>query len=284
MTENSTKKHVNRAARRILLLLILVLFAAPLGYSALCREMSRWKLAAGFERYLQQDLPGAINCLDSAIRWSPDWTELHSQRAHYYMARGDAALALPDCDRALELARSDWAESQTPKAYSKLAHILNQRAYAYVLHGEELEQALENIDEAITIAGENYSYLDTRGYIHLSLGNDEEAAKDIELAVQLAELNYKTLRNAYIKQRREAVDRRPADRGLKDIRDTFAVLYHHRGELNQRLDRTDEAQRDLETRSAAGLQSRTRNLVAHPRELADHRRKVHVAGFSMPST
>jgi tetratricopeptide (TPR) repeat protein len=252
MKETSPETRPGRSARRILLVLVIVLFGLPLAYSAVRQEVSQWRLAASFEKMLRGDLPGAVQCLDTAISWSPDWAELYAQRAGYLIDQGDAASALPDCDRALELARAEWTRDESPATLQRLALALNQRAYAYALHRSNMEVALENIDEAIELAGSDYQFLDTRGYLHLLLDNVEKATDDIELAVQLAEIKYKAIRNDYLSLRRDSVDRRPADHALQRLEDSFAVIYHHRGELYEKLGQADEAQRDLDRAQRLG--------------------------------
>ncbi len=236
--------HVSPAAarnwgrvRRLLITPLLLLLGGWLLVSLTRHEISQWRLAASYEEELRGNLVSARSQLDSAIRWTPHHSDLYTKRAHAMISLGDAEAALPDCDRAVELARQEHPGS--------LAIALNQRAYAYALCDRHLDEALENIEEAIQTVGGNESFLDTRGYIYLRLDQLQKAQADIEAAVQLAEANYKKIRNEYRSQLRSAIDTRPVQRLIKQLDEMFAVLYHHRGELYEALGRTNEAASDL---------------------------------------
>ena len=66
--------------------------------------------------------------------------------------------AIRDWKKLVELGRSAPDHQR--------AVLLNGLAYAQALGNVELKEALENIIQAINLAGENAAMLDTRGYIH----------------------------------------------------------------------------------------------------------------------
>lgn len=248
--KNNPGRSTGRRVRQLFAVLLLVLFGGPLLLAIARSEVSEWNLAASYERQLQERLDDARPLLDTAIRWSPNRGDLYLRRAQLTISSGDAQAALADSDRAVELARNDSQRFSDSSALLALA--LNQRAYASALCRHNLDQALADIEEAIQIAGENESFLDTRGYIHLRMGQLPEATADIEEAVRMAEADYKKTRKVYLQFLRSAVDKRTAQRLLKQLDETFAVLYHHRGELYEALGKTEEAQADIDRAKRLG--------------------------------
>jgi tetratricopeptide (TPR) repeat protein len=233
-------------AQAIVILLAILLAAGPLAYSFGRRELARWCQAAAYERLLEGDLDGALAKIDRAVRWHPRDANLMMRRASWKMRTGTIDTALTDCDLALELARGEFASRRSEASQILLALALNQRAYAYALADANLEEALEQVQQALDMLGDDYSLLDTRGYLHLKLGHLEEAQRDLERAVERAESGYKLARMSLRHRAREMVDTRPIAEAERLLDEGLAVLTHHRGELYQRLGRMDEAARDIQ--------------------------------------
>lgn len=63
--------------------------------------------------------------------------------------------------------------------------LLNNRAYARALAQLDLEEALDDIENALATDPENESYIDTRGYLHYLLGDQKKALTDINQAMEM---------------------------------------------------------------------------------------------------
>ncbi len=128
-----------------------------------------------------------------------------------------------------------------------LVTALNQSAYAHALAGTELEESLKHINEAFNIVGheELGSLLDTRGYLHYLLGNQELALADMEKAVRLMERDYRSQQRLSQEAARPFVDRRPFEYQRRRLKEGMSVLYHHRGLVYQQAGKTEEAASDL---------------------------------------
>jgi len=61
---------------------------------------------------------------------------------------------------------------------------LNNYAYFLSVRDEQLDEALEMAEKAVSFEPENAAYLDTLGWIHFKLGNYEEAQSYIEQAIE----------------------------------------------------------------------------------------------------
>jgi tetratricopeptide (TPR) repeat protein len=180
-----------------------------------------WRLATG-------DLPGAVADLDAAIEKNPNYAGFYLRRsqARYIQGRHDDALA--DATRAIEL-RPDWDSMP-----------LNNRAYLRANVGRELEEALADIERALHLLSADdsttkLSYLDTRAFILHRLGRHEDALKDMEEAIRMADAEYAA--------REKRLQLGPWD--AREKRELYAVLHRHRGLILQALGRTEEGQRDL---------------------------------------
>jgi tetratricopeptide (TPR) repeat protein len=62
---------------------------------------------------------------------------------------------------------------------------LNGRCWARALLGIELDQALEDCNDAISADAKNATYLDSRGWVHLRLGKYQRALADFDRALEL---------------------------------------------------------------------------------------------------
>ena len=240
-----------RSPRRALLIILslLALMSVPLVASWLPGEAARWRMAAAEERRLDGDIQGAIEMLDAALEKNPTSWEIYLQRASYYSELKDYERAIQDLDQALAaggpanivLAERSEAWHHLGKhaeaiddcrellRLSQEDHVgspwvaLNALAYARALGRVELEEGLKNAEEAIRLAGPNLSILDTRGYLHYLLGNYEEAARDLDQAVQQVEAFYAKTPNA-----ETLPDRRLHESDQKMRNQVVAVLRYHR--------------------------------------------------------
>jgi len=128
------------------------------------------------------------------------------------------------------------------------AEALNTRAYARALGDFELTEALADIDEALAEQdqAENASFLDTRGYVLFKLGRYDDALADLNRAIESVEEQRDALeRNDAIDVRMPRREVAARARRLKQIEDNLAVMYHHRGEVHEKLGNAGEATKDL---------------------------------------
>lgn len=235
------------------------------------------KLRDGFAGYLhgqavrlyhKNDLPGALAAADRAVRWSPENADILWTRCQLRRLSKDYQGALEDAEQiaALDPAEHEVHEMRRElcflmhdhrksvdivtellgKGIGQRAMQLNNRAYSRALGDFELEGALADIDEAISLTeNPNSSYIDTRAYVLYRLKKYPEALKEINLAIEMTERAYRKIGGGidlFHPQRRNG--RFPVEQ-LERVKENLAVMYHHRGEIYQEQGKTDEATKDF---------------------------------------
>jgi tetratricopeptide (TPR) repeat protein len=247
----------------------LVLVGVVLLIGMIFKEPGRKFMAAWYQKQAEQnyradDLASALDCADMALRWTPNSADLYEQRAHYRQESGDLAGSLEDYNKLLLLdsKRADAyvgrsivlqrmgahrrAIDDVTKAISLRSNydhrLLNQRAYTRAIANLELDEALEDIQQAIRLAGgEMAEYIDTRGYIYYLLDRQEEALADLDRAVALI-----VERRQYVQEAvaaRRGASRRAA-RWLRLLAEHEAVMTYHRGLVHEKLGNVELAQAD----------------------------------------
>lgn len=78
---------------------------------------------------------------------------------------------------------NQWLPTHPNEARRDIA--LNSRCWARALLGIELDQALEDCNDAINADAKNAAYLDSRGWVHLRLGRYQRALADFDRALEL---------------------------------------------------------------------------------------------------
>jgi len=96
------------------------------------------------------------------------------------MARLYAALEMPN--RALPQWNL-WVPAHRHEV--GLDAVLNERCWARAMLGVELDQALEDCDDAIDLAPKNPSYRDSRGWVRLRRGDLRRAVSDFDRSLEL---------------------------------------------------------------------------------------------------
>lgn len=224
------------------------------------------------------DVPGALADLDRAAGWSPDNPEIYALRGNVRLETNDLEGSLEDFDRLRKLApryvrglllrsvvlqrlkRHDEAIADLTEAirlspqrdYPReplASEPRNNRAYARAIAGVDLEEALEDVQEAIRCdemcQDDNYeghaAYLDTRGYLFFLLDKPEQALDDLERAIRIAER-----RRNEVLTFLQHVDERSRPRYQRIVGHELAVMYHHRGQVHERLGHAEQAKADLE--------------------------------------
>jgi tetratricopeptide (TPR) repeat protein len=257
-----------------------LLVLGPLAIMALPPEIARWYRAAAEEAALDEDYEGAIGKLDEALRWNPDDPMALIARARFKLQLRDLSGSLADTQRALDLGGDDFLAGRAQRMLvyqrmgehekaiadasaivdlmAKLAEIsesanlayadaLNARAYARALGEIDIEKGLEDIQQAFELLGteDNAAFLDTRGYLYYLAGQMDNALRDMERSVQLAEDDRSAIVMRRVDRIRSGVDERQVDESERLAEQNLAVLYQHRGLVYEKLGRSNEATEDF---------------------------------------
>jgi tetratricopeptide (TPR) repeat protein len=219
----------------------------PLGYGALKREVARWYAAASQRAAVRGDVQQSIALLNRALAWDTDNIRHTMDRCGRKLQTGNAQMALEDSDHALRLARAAAADQLNPISIRNLVHALNLRAYTHALAEDDIAGALENIEEAFSILGqESYSaFLDTRAYLKYLHGDYDDGLQDAEAAVDLYDSERLVQRASYRQRAQSYLDKTPLEYEDRRLDEAMAVLYQHRGLLYEALERLDEADKDF---------------------------------------
>ncbi len=266
-----TESGMNAASRRrwtnrLAIIFVVLVALGPVVYLEGPAEVARWYQAAATELWLAGDKAAALARLDTAIHWAPDQADGFVCRADWRLEDREFLKASEDYSVAIErdpahagalIGRSqayqylgrhqdaiqDWKrllELGRAAPGRQRAVLLNGLAYAQALGNVELKEALENILQAINLAGENSAMLDTRGYIHYCAGKYQLAQPDLDLAVAGMEREVKMMETT-----RDYVDQREFERQLRETRKSLAVIRYHRALLLEKLGKPKEAESDL---------------------------------------
>ena len=131
---------------------------------------------AAESRMIRNDLPGARRALEQATEAAPAAVTLQLQLALLYDRLGEDA-------RARE--RYRLILKQDPKN----AGVLNNLAYSLAVHEKNLEESAALARQAVSLAPNEPTILDTLGWIEHLRGNNAEAAKLLTAALQRARGN-----------------------------------------------------------------------------------------------
>ena len=235
--------------RRRLVVCFIMVGIAFIAAHEIPREVSRWYVAAAISANRDGDLVRAIRRTEQALAWDPSNTDLYWLRVRVNQRLRRHRQAIKDWDVLVQMARAGFEieEIPTQKNRDGYAHCLNGRAYERALGQIEIDQGIADIELAFDILGreDDYAMLDTRGYLRF-LANDLVAARaDLELAVELAEMDFERLSVLRQSETARAAQHNSIAR-LMLVRETFPVLYHHRGHLYEKLGRSREAKADLD--------------------------------------
>ncbi len=248
-------RYVHWAVVGLVLLVALAIAVEPFVRSRTKIIMGDVCAARGQAKYYDGDLPGALEQLDTAVEWSPDDPHILLTRALMRFRNNDLEGSLADYDRVIQLsptysggyagrAQVYQRLGRYPDAISDLTtalrnqpawepHPWNHRAYVRALGGIELQEALEDVNEAIRLdEDENASFLDTRGLILHKLGKQDEALTDLNRAIVLT--------SAQLKQWQLQGDKDQTDPRLRKLRDeeynhALAVMHQHRSLVHAAL-------------------------------------------------
>ncbi len=108
--------------------------------------------------------------LDQAL--SPQ-SEMRRRMSMLYEALDQPALAIPQMDRWLAV-HDTGVDHQDG---------LNSRCWVRMLAGVQLDAALDDCNGALRGDGDNWAYLDSRGWVYLRLGRDRDALADFDASI-----------------------------------------------------------------------------------------------------
>lgn len=234
---------------------VMVVIVVPWAYLEFPREMARWHVAAALEHHEAGDLIGALKSLDTARQWDakgqdeffrdaiqswnqeiqrqPFRSDLYLQRGSVYHLFGHHEEALNDCAKAVQLLTSQMSTS------------LNGLAYARALSKSNLDQALDEINQAIRLLGPNAAMLDTRGYLYFLKGEHGSARKDLDASVEMMEAEYKALlAELQPEVKTTNIQRQRLEQRRASLASTIAVIRYHRSQTYDALQLTAEAEQD----------------------------------------
>jgi tetratricopeptide (TPR) repeat protein len=233
--------------------------------------MADYYLARARPHVINEDYRSAVAEIDHAIAWHDKAFQLYMARAEMHAELRELDAAASDYGTALDrlpkentslrsillMQRSVIYQRQRKKdealadlaaaheiRSAKNSNLFNHRAYARAVFNVELDEALKDVEQAIAWSGKspNAAFIDTRGYVYFRLGRYDEALKDIEQAIVVTESD-----RVDMVSRLDAakVTGKPRERELKLFDHNLAVMYHHRGEIHEKLGNQEEAKADL---------------------------------------
>jgi tetratricopeptide (TPR) repeat protein len=151
----------------LLLALILQVQAQP-------SKTAKDYLESGIAHLQQKDLDGAITELSRAIELNPRYVEAFFFRGQCLFLNSDIDKALSDYDKVIELA---------PRAPG-VERIYNNRSVILISKGD-LEKALKDLEQAITLNPNYAEAYSNRGLIHFFRNDKTAATSDYEKSLAL---------------------------------------------------------------------------------------------------
>lgn len=251
--------------------------------------VAQWYLQAAADDLQAGDLESALDNIEGVISWVPENPTGYFLRAELHREMGEFEIALEDLDRAIEL-QPNWLPPIASRAmvnqrlqrhhdsavdYTRALQLAgendeamyrNNRAYARALGEFELEEGLTDAESAVAAKEKELTYdennaftrldlgmyLDTRGLIHLHLGNEDQALADLNRALQLVEsVQQQNPFEEFTVGSPEQLRRVAA--AAEQIDQSRAVMYEHRAMVYDKQGKTDEAKQDHELARQLGF-------------------------------
>jgi tetratricopeptide (TPR) repeat protein len=264
------RPNISIKTKRLVLLVIFLGILVPVifgpGILTAGKEgLAHWLSSRAEQKYWDGNYAGALADVNWAIGWSPHSRELYFLRAQCREKVHDLSGSLADWNETISMAKSSvelslfhscrsWIylrlerfheaiddASQAVK-FSPTAGNLNTRAYVRAIANMELPDALADINKALAEGGDdNAEFLDTRGFILHLTDQNEEALKDLDRAIKSTERFKLTLQ-----LQRNGFDHRSWVAQIKETNHSLAVMYHHRGLVQDKLGNKEDAQHDLQ--------------------------------------
>lgn len=242
---------------RILYALI-ILAAIPVLYRGGRSEIARWYRAASLDAVYRGERAEALAKINQAVAWDPNDLDCLTEQSGILLTLRDTKKAAEVADRALDVARKQLAMRDYRDTQMQLATALNQSAYAHALDGSELEAALASAEESIAIMARYHQrspgVLDTRGYLHYLIAQEDESIRDAELEKALEDMEETVKLNGQIakvtlgriqSQAQLSVDRTPLRYMRRNMDESRAVLRQHRGLVYEAVGKSEAAEKDF---------------------------------------
>ncbi|MGH7194065.1 MAG: tetratricopeptide repeat protein [Candidatus Saccharimonadales bacterium] len=248
-----------------------------------------WLIKRAQEKERLSDPQGALAEVNRAASLAPDNPRVLEIRAHLKQTLNDVEGSLEDYNAIIKLDRR-YAPAylgrsialqrlnRHQEAIDDLTQVIklspsrdamprNNRAYARAMAGVELHEALGDVQQAITMVEENLAReslmpskyavmivafakrdkavcLDTRGYIYFLQNQYNEALADLELAIQLTD-EFRRFWLSQVPAEHHPYYERQFDHEL-------SVMYHHRGQVYEKLGKLEESRADLDLAKQLG--------------------------------
>ncbi len=237
--------------------------------------------AHAMEHYWDENYPAAMAEMDTAISWQPDKRlDRYVTRAKIRLQNRDLDGALTDVNHVIETVKekqgrailivsdalvmrsmvhrrrgeSDEAIKDCTTALEmdsgKEPTLLNHRAYYRALANVELDKALVDIQATLTAHGvddptqanseDDAALLDTRGFVFFRLEKNTEALADIEAAIKLTNQHHERIDGMQFPPQQS----RYKESSLREIEKNLAVMYEHRGLIQEALGNAEQAKSD----------------------------------------
>jgi tetratricopeptide (TPR) repeat protein len=237
-------------------------------------SLAQWHADQAEDAFLNGDPAAAAEEISDAIYWKPDSARLYERRAEFHQQSNHLDASLADWNKVLEMnptyyagyqARSfvycrlgKFAESLADanaavnNTHSGNPNAFNHRAYMRALAKQELTEGLADVERAIKLTSEAPvpAFLDTRGYLRHLTGDDKGAMEDLNQAIQMVEKQRNNPDELFGRRRR--IDARQIAFYMERLNQDLAVMYHHRGEVRQKLGQDEAAAADLKQADKLG--------------------------------
>jgi tetratricopeptide (TPR) repeat protein len=118
------------------------------------------------------DVDNAISDFDQAIKIDPKFVNAYNRRGLRYSDKGDFDHAIADFSQAIAIA---------PKNADAYSH----RCWARLVSGRQLQEALSDCNESLSIRPNDADTLNSRGLLFLKLNRSDDAIADFNAAAKL---------------------------------------------------------------------------------------------------
>lgn len=258
-------------------------------------EVARWYRAAALEQWTHGEKEKARATLEDSLYWQPgslyvssilaSWEKEEKNyakalehidtclaavpnQASLMMDRAELLLLLDRPDEALEISKSINAQSiASGSPPRELA--LNSLAYLRAVANKELPEALESVDQALSIIADfetdsasvpaivssKVMCQDTRGFILYRMGKWEEAKAELDAAITALEgdsysrslLQNSDTASKSSKEESQSAPRMKAPKTpeMAHLKKGLAVIYYHRALILKELHQDEKAEADL---------------------------------------
>ena len=127
----------------------------------------------GLLRLAAKDRDGAMADLDVLDKSLAPQAQMRLAMANFYSRLGQPAQVLAQLNQWLPAHPNELRRD----------NLLNQRCWARAMLGVELNKALDDCDAALDSDSKNPVYLDSRGWVHLRMGNHKRALSDFDRSI-----------------------------------------------------------------------------------------------------